>query len=529
MRLTRHDRFGRKLILVSMTVASLICVLVVTLINEEIPDSVPAEQPEKPAIFVPGPQTFAPGLHVLGALSPSVAYVLETSDGLILVDCGLRQSHELLLKQMQALHLNVADLKMILITHGHGDHYLGAMQLRELTGAKIYAGAGDSAVLRNAGPREAVFSTFPMDNVPIEPTVVDVELSGSETIELGEAVIQVLATPGHTPGSTCYLVDWAGKTVLFSGDTIMTIDGDLGTYSAYLAPEFRGDAQAYLQTLRDLQHLPAPDLLLPGHPETQRRMVNARVSPEWWSATLSRGIEQMEQLVARFETDGADFLDGIPKQIATGLFYLGDLNQTAVYCLSDDAALILVDAPGGAKLVDFLSEHLKMFGRELPMLDAVILTGTTPTLVAGLSSVVNATGCRIIAAESARADVERLCANAAFTLSEDLPEQLAWLNLERIPVLGFGSERSAWLLNREGKRILFSGLAPLLVPSDPANDWYLTPLDLPEGLRSLHRLAGTRPQIWLPARPNHGQNANLYGRDWTDTLNQSRMSLGYGY
>ncbi len=529
MRLTSHRSPVQKLLLAGLTAAALLCAIALTLLRKHEPSPAPVGDVKKPAVFVPGPQTFLPGLHVLGALTPSVAYVLETSDGLILVDCGLRESHELLLQQMKFLQLDIADLKLILITHGHGDHYLGAMQLRELTGAKIHAGAGDSQILRDAGPREAVFSTFPMDQVPIEQTSVDVELSGNETIELGEASIQVLATPGHTPGSVCYLVKWRGETVLFSGDTIMTIEGDLGTYSTYLAPKFRGDARSYLQTLKDLQRLPAPDIVLPGHPQTQRQAVSARVPPEKWSGMLSRGIQLMEDLIARYETDGADFLDGTPREITPGLLYLGDIQKMAIYCLTSGSSVVLFDAPGGEELVNFLTERLTRFHLELPMISAVVLTGTSPDLIDGLAGVVKATGARIVASESARADIQRLWPTAAVSTPEALPEPLAWLKLEHIPILGFGPDRSAWQLKLDSQRVLLSGLAPLRVPPESTDAWSLTPLHSEDARRSLERLAVARPQIWLPSRPDHGQNANLYSDDWAETLRQSRMAFGFGY
>ena len=102
----------------------------------------------------------APGLYMLGDLAPSAVYIIESSDGLILVDSGLDTEAALLKAEMAKLGLDWKRVRAILLTHSHGDHTGGAQALRLATGAKVYAGVGDVAVLAAGGPREAVFSTL---------------------------------------------------------------------------------------------------------------------------------------------------------------------------------------------------------------------------------------------------------------------------------------------------------------------------------------------------------------------------------
>ena len=68
---------------------------------------------------------------MLGGLSPSAAYVVETSDGLILVDSGLAADAAPLKSQMAELGLDWRRLRAILLTHAHGDHTGGAEALRD--------------------------------------------------------------------------------------------------------------------------------------------------------------------------------------------------------------------------------------------------------------------------------------------------------------------------------------------------------------------------------------------------------------
>jgi glyoxylase-like metal-dependent hydrolase (beta-lactamase superfamily II) len=275
--------------------------------------------------------TVVPGIHLLGGLGPSAAYAIETPKGLILVDSGLDSDARPLTAELAKLGLNSMKLHGIFLTHVHGDHCGGAEQLRAATGATVYAGQEDAAFLKSGLPREAFFSTFKMPDHTPHPTTVDVELKGGERIDFGDVHVHVLEAPGHTPGSTCYLIDRGGWRVLFSGDVIQRLDENpFGTYSAYLAPRYRGDAVSYLATLRKLQSLPVPDLVLPGHPRDNSTPQSPQLTPQRWEAMLDRGIHEMDQLVARYTADGADFLDGHPKRLLPDLYYLGDFQGSAM-------------------------------------------------------------------------------------------------------------------------------------------------------------------------------------------------------
>jgi glyoxylase-like metal-dependent hydrolase (beta-lactamase superfamily II) len=280
--------------------------------------------PSPVPILGPRAVMVVPGVHYLGALTPAAAYVVETSEGLVLIDAGLDKEAALVRQQMGSLGLDWTRLRAILLTHAHSDHSGGAEHLRAATGAKVYAGQGDAAVLRAGEPREAFFSTFAMpENVVPTPTTVDVELSDEHEIAVGEVRFRALVTPGHTPGSVCYLTELGGRRLLFSGDVIWSL-GDfdpsgpmnarpLGTYAAYLAPRYRGDARAFLSTLRRLRALSAPDLVLPGHPRGGGPSVRPLMSPERWEALLAPGIREMERLVERLAKEGPGILDGGPK------------------------------------------------------------------------------------------------------------------------------------------------------------------------------------------------------------------------
>ena len=92
-----------------------------------------------------------------------------------------------------------------LVSHRHYEHAGGVKILKEATGCKIGVGSGDA---------EAVEA-----DVGGGTGVVDLALTGGEVFDLGGRRVRAVATPGHTAGTMCYLVEDEG--ILFTGDHIM--------------------------------------------------------------------------------------------------------------------------------------------------------------------------------------------------------------------------------------------------------------------------------------------------------------------
>ncbi|MGO9464395.1 MAG: MBL fold metallo-hydrolase [Isosphaeraceae bacterium] len=476
--------------------------------------------------------TIVPGIHLLGGLSPSVAYVVETSQGLVLVDSGLDSEARLLKSQMAELGLDWNRVRAVLLTHVHGDHSGGAQSLRAATQARIYAGEGDVPVLQTGQPREAFFSTYYMpDNTP-HPTTIDVPLKGGETLDFGDIRIRCIATPGHTPGSVCYLLERQNLRALFAGDVIMMLRGDevprtelgkpLGTYSAYLAPRYRGNAHDSLDSLRRLRGLPVPDLVLPGHPGADVTPQSPRLSQASWEALLDRGIRDMEVLLARYEADGALFLDGIPKQLLPDLYYLGDFGGAAIYGFFASSKFFLVDAPGGPGLVEFVSARLRQLGREPVAPTAVLLTSCGPQATAGLKQLVETWHSQVVASPVDFEKLREVCPAATIMVSAWELSDRGWFSVSPISLLGRGEEAIAYQLPWRGRTVLFSGRIPVKANHD-AQERLVADLVSPRGdlrayFSSMTRLQSLHPDLWLPTNPADGQNANLYDKDWERTI-----------
>jgi glyoxylase-like metal-dependent hydrolase (beta-lactamase superfamily II) len=485
-------------------------------------------------VLLPEPVAVAPGVYLLGDMSPAVAYAVETPDGLVLIDTGLDDSAAAVTRQLTRLGLDVGRVRAILLTHVHADHSLGAERLRRLTGAKVYAGRADCRPLRDGGPREAFVSIYYMPDVSTHATAVDVELQGDETIPFGTTRFTALAAPGHTPGSVCYLLERPGLRALFTGDVVESLSpasqgGGLGTYAAYLPPLYRGNARDYLASLRRLRGLPTPDLVLPGHPAMDPSPESPRLSPARWHALLDDGIAEMERLLARYDRDGANFLDGHPKQLLPGLHYLGDFGGAAVYALDTPKGPVLVDAPGDALLADFLDRRFKALGWEGRKPAAVLLTSADKEATGGLAELVKTGGCRVVAPKAGLEAVRRLCPAGTEVLTEDDLSKAGWLDVQALPLGGRGVAPVAYRLRWSGKTVLFSGrvLQKLAAPNAVQA---LAEVTGPGGnveqyLKSLDRLEKVKPDLWLPAVPVNGQNANLYDQDWARVVDLNREAF----
>ncbi|WP_296080058.1 MBL fold metallo-hydrolase [uncultured Eubacterium sp.] len=103
------------------------------------------------------------------------------------------------------------NLKYILLTHGHFDHIIGVKSVKEKYGAQVVISKEDEPMLNSAKLSLAVFCNAPQNNVDADIIVKD-----GDEITLGKTKIKVMATPGHTSGSVCYIAE----NCIFSGDTL---------------------------------------------------------------------------------------------------------------------------------------------------------------------------------------------------------------------------------------------------------------------------------------------------------------------
>lgn len=147
---------------------------------------------------------------------------VETPRGLLLIDVGLPEKLPVLEAALEEEGLNLSDVWGILVTHQDPDHAGCLATVADRTDAVVFAHETEAPYLE--GEKELVKSTEERP-LAIDPTTVDVRLSGGETFATAAGPMEVVATPGHSPGHvSAYFPDAA---LLLAADALNVVDGDL--------------------------------------------------------------------------------------------------------------------------------------------------------------------------------------------------------------------------------------------------------------------------------------------------------------
>jgi metallo-beta-lactamase class B len=161
------------------------------------------------------------------------SWALQTSAGIIIIDTNFAwATRPEIIDGMTKLGLNPADIKYVIISHAHGDHDQGAAELQERYSAQVLMGAADwDATLKRP-------ATAP-GGVPKRDITVGLE---GRKLTLGDTTVEIIATPGHTPGTLSYIfpVKNQGKSVMvaYSGGTLTGAFGTDGArWDEYIASQ----------------------------------------------------------------------------------------------------------------------------------------------------------------------------------------------------------------------------------------------------------------------------------------------------
>lgn len=153
--------------------------------------------------------TYMPPFRILENLyfvgtKPASAHLIDTGDGLILLDSGYQQTLYLILDSIRELGFSPYDIRYLLLTHGHIDHLGAARAIQEMTGCKTILGRGDEDYA--TGKRDLTFAAeLGMERPAV--FVPDILLDDGDTVRLGNTCIHCIHTPGHTEGTMSFFFD----------------------------------------------------------------------------------------------------------------------------------------------------------------------------------------------------------------------------------------------------------------------------------------------------------------------------------
>jgi glyoxylase-like metal-dependent hydrolase (beta-lactamase superfamily II) len=181
---------------------------------------------------------FCPIWHSFGRVH---AYLLDDGNGLTLIDALLDVQATSIFRAIEGLGRKPADLKQIILTHGHPTHVKGAALLKKTSGAPVYAPIEEQDIIEGRRPsnRTTLIPHRPWRILPqqyllnlqnilwklgirpaflnVKPVPVDQQIVG-DFERIGPVV--TFRTPGHSPGSTSFY--WPETATLFTGDMLVT-------------------------------------------------------------------------------------------------------------------------------------------------------------------------------------------------------------------------------------------------------------------------------------------------------------------
>lgn len=208
-----------------------------------------------------------PGLYTFTGLMMGHVYLITEGDGLTIVDASVPGSSNKIIKQLEAAGYQPSDVKRILITHAHFDHVGGLADLVEKTGAHVVASEIEKPYISDKQP-------VPRASMSEVPLIQRLLLLGGETVNKAVTVqrtvydgalipevfggLQVIATPGHSPGHVAY---WQPeRKIIIMGDVLFNLPPRMSLPLA----AFTADMPENIRSLKKIVEL-EPEIVCFGH------------------------------------------------------------------------------------------------------------------------------------------------------------------------------------------------------------------------------------------------------------------------
>jgi metallo-beta-lactamase class B len=250
------------------------------------------------------PLRVAGPIHYVGT-AELAAFLIHTPQGHILIDGAVPAAAPLIEKSIRDLGFKPEDIRILLTTQAHSDHVGTHAHFKKLSGARVEAMDGDAQLLRSGGTTDYLFGSDPRFHFP--PMAVDRVLKDGDIVTIGGQRLTARRTPGHTPGSTTFMMDVneGGRTyrVVFAASTTVNPGTRLTKNPSY--PGILEDYRRTFETLASLK----PDIFFSGHASffglekkraaaTEPNPAAAFVDPAGFTALLQKMRADFEKYVA---------------------------------------------------------------------------------------------------------------------------------------------------------------------------------------------------------------------------------------
>ena len=131
-------------------------------------------------------------------------HLIDTGDGLLLIDSGNCGATAMLVQAIWEAGFNPADVKWIIHSHGHLDHIGGANFFKEMYGTKLYLAEPDARMFRERPEISAIYDSHSDLDTLFVP---DYEIKEGDVLTFGNTTIRCTMVPGHTDGCVALFFD----------------------------------------------------------------------------------------------------------------------------------------------------------------------------------------------------------------------------------------------------------------------------------------------------------------------------------
>lgn len=250
------------------------------------------------------PFQMAPHLYYVGTKYVG-CYLIDTNEGLVLIDQGFAETVYLLFESIRQLGFNPKNIKHILVTHGHFDHCGGTRLVQEYCKGKIYMSREDWQMMQDH-PTWVYFNN--QNWIPFE---VDEFYGDDRVLDFGNIKIRTKLTPGHTPGTTSFFFedyDSQGNTykcVMHGGVGVNTLIDSFYDET----PGWPEDLpEIFINSMKEMRDVEV-DIPLPSHPmhipvfdkagKYKEGLDNPFINPQGYVDMVDLRIEQATPLIRK--------------------------------------------------------------------------------------------------------------------------------------------------------------------------------------------------------------------------------------
>lgn len=131
-------------------------------------------------------------------------HLIDTGDGLLLIDSGNCGATAMLVQAIWEAGFNPAEVKWIIHSHGHVDHIGGANFFKKMYGSKLYLGEPDARMFREQPEISAIYDSHNDLDCLFEP---DYEIKEGDVLTFGNTTMRFTMVPGHTDGCIALFFD----------------------------------------------------------------------------------------------------------------------------------------------------------------------------------------------------------------------------------------------------------------------------------------------------------------------------------